>query len=112
LNTIDGEVCITVLHSCIKWYSAGFGGSKALHGKTLGLPEEMIDTRLPPLICFNQNSEEDLIHVLLVEEVQVPSDALVEAYSNLPAANNLMAPPTLAAGGKYIYILHTGAQLP
>jgi hypothetical protein len=79
-NTVNCEVCIIVLHS-IKQCSTGFGRSNALpHGKMLGLLGEMVDTRLPrPLLRLNQDPDEDLIHALLIEEVQVPSDTLVEA---------------------------------
>jgi hypothetical protein len=41
---------------------------------------------------FNQDPDEDLI-------VQVSSNALVEDYSNLPVAKDIMATPTLAAQG-------------
>jgi hypothetical protein len=57
-----------------------------------------MDTQLPPLIWFNQDPDEDLVHVLLVEEVRVPLNALVEAYFSLPVTENLMAPLTVAAG--------------
>jgi hypothetical protein len=64
-DIINGEVCIALLHS-IKWYSARFGGSNALHSKTLVLLREMVDTQQPPLIRCNQDPDEDL-----VEEVRV-----------------------------------------
>jgi hypothetical protein len=95
-NIVNGEVRVTVLHS-IKRYSTGFGGNNALHGKTLGLLGEVMDTQLPPLIRFHQDPNHDLVHALLVEEVRVPSNAQVDAYFSLPVAENLMVAPTVAA---------------
>jgi hypothetical protein len=46
-NIFNGEVWVTVLHS-IKRYSARFGGNNAIHGKTLGLLGEVMDTSVPP----------------------------------------------------------------
>jgi hypothetical protein len=96
-NINNGEVRATVLHS-IKRYSTGFGGNNALHGKTLGLLGEVMDTQLPPLIQFRQDPNHDLVHTLLVEEVRVPPNTQVDAYFSLPVAENLMAAPTVAAG--------------
>jgi hypothetical protein len=62
-NSVNGEVWITVIHS-IKRYSAGFGGNNALHGKTLGLLREVMDTQLPPLIWFHQDPNHNLLHAL------------------------------------------------
>jgi hypothetical protein len=86
-----------VLH-WIKQYSAGFGGNNALHGKTLGLLGEVMDTQLFPLIRFHQDPNHNLVHALLVKEVRVPSNALVDAYFSLPVAENPMVTPTVAAG--------------
>jgi hypothetical protein len=48
-NIINDVVCITMVHSILH-YSAGFGGSNALHGKTMALLGEMVGTQLPTLL--------------------------------------------------------------
>jgi hypothetical protein len=78
-NTPHGEVRITVIHSIAR-YSAGFGGSNALHGHTLALLGEMVDGQLPTLVKFDQDPQEDLAHALAVESVTVPPPAAVDAY--------------------------------
>jgi hypothetical protein len=57
-----------------------------------------MDTQLSPLIRFHQDPDHDLVHALLVEEVRIPSNAQVDAYFSLPAAENLMVAPAVAAG--------------
>jgi hypothetical protein len=78
-NFGQDAVKITVLHSIAR-YSAGFGGSNALHGHTLGLLGEMREDQLPMLVKFDKDPSEDLIHGLTLEEVTVPSDVLVDGY--------------------------------
>jgi hypothetical protein len=47
-NIVNEEVRVTILHS-IKRYSTGFIGNNALHGRTLGLLGEVMDTLSCPL---------------------------------------------------------------
>jgi hypothetical protein len=96
-NIINEVVRITIIHSIAR-YSAGFGGSNALHGKTLALLGEMVGTQLPTLVRFIADPLEDLAHGLALEAVRVPPDALVDAYFASPVAENLMPSPTVAQG--------------
>ncbi len=57
---------VTVIHS-IHRYSAGFGGSNALHGKTLALLGETVGTQLPMLVQFDPDPGEDFAHALAME---------------------------------------------
>jgi hypothetical protein len=82
-NSVNDVVPINVLHS-IGCYSAGFGGSNTLHGQTLALLGEKVDTQLPPLVRCNVDPEDDLAHGLAMEGTTVPSGAQVDAYFNAP----------------------------
>jgi hypothetical protein len=97
-NVGSDDVRITTIHSIAK-YSAGFGGSNALHGQTLGLLGEMVGNQLPALIRFGPSPDEDLVHGLTMEAVIVPSDNLVDAFYASPTAGHLMPQPTEAQGG-------------
>jgi hypothetical protein len=85
---INEVVRITVIHSIAR-YSAGFGGSNALHGKTLALLGEMVGTQLPTRVRFIADLLEDLA-------VRMPPDALVDAYFASQVAENLMPSPMAA----------------
>jgi hypothetical protein len=89
---------ITTVHS-IHRYSAGFGGSNALHGKTLALLGETVGSQLPMLVQFDPDPDEDFTHALTMENVTVPSDDMVDAYFALPIAGTLMPQPSVAQGG-------------
>jgi hypothetical protein len=97
-NIGSGDARITTIHSVAK-YSAGFGGSNALHGATLGLLGEMVGSQLPTLVRFDPDPAEDLIHALTMEAVTVPPDVLVDAYFATPTAGRLMPQPTVPQGG-------------
>jgi hypothetical protein len=81
-NIVNDVVTVMAVHSIYR-YSAGFGGTNALHGKTLRLLGEMVDSQLPALIRFDLEPNADLLHALKMEEVIVPSDAQVDAYFNM-----------------------------
>jgi hypothetical protein len=93
-----GEVKISVIHSIAR-YSAGFGGSNALHGQTLGLLGEMREDKLPMLVKFNPDPAENLAHALTMEEVTVPPDAALGSYFTTPTATYLIPQVTTAQGG-------------
>jgi hypothetical protein len=97
-NFGTGEVRISVIHSIAR-YSAGFGGSNALHGQMLGLLGEMREDQLPMLIKFNPDPAENLTHALLMEEVTVPPDAWLDGYFATPTATHLIPQVTTAQGG-------------
>jgi hypothetical protein len=97
-NILNDVVTVMTVHSIYR-YSAGFGGTNALHGKTLALLGEMVDSQLPTLIRFDLEATADLVHALEMEEVIVPSDAQVDAYFNVRTAENLMPAVTVANGG-------------
>jgi hypothetical protein len=61
---------ITTVHS-IHRYSAGFGGSNALHGKTLALLGEMMGMQLPMLVQFDAAPSENFEQALRMEGVTV-----------------------------------------
>jgi hypothetical protein len=96
-NTINDHARITLLHS-IGRYSARFGGSNALHGATLGLLGEMVDSHLPTLVRFSEDPLSDLAYGLRLESVNVPSDTQVDAYFAQTMATNLMPRPQVAQG--------------
>jgi hypothetical protein len=77
-------VRVTVVHS-IAGYSAGFGGSNALHGQVLALLGETVGPQLPMLVKSVDNPTEDLAHCFAMEEVCMPSNALVDAHFAGPA---------------------------
>jgi hypothetical protein len=89
---------ISVIHSIAR-YSAGFGGSNALHGHTLGLLGEMREDQLPMLVRFDKAPLENLEHSLIMEEVVVPTAALVDGYFATATATHLMPQVTTAQGG-------------
>jgi hypothetical protein len=97
-NRWNDVVRVTVVHS-IAPYSAGFGGSNALHGQVLALLGETVGPQLPMLVKFGEDPDEDLVHGLAMEEVWVPSDAIVDAYFAGPAAVDLMPATTVPLGG-------------
>jgi hypothetical protein len=96
-NIPNDEVRVTTVHSIAK-YSAGFGGSNALHGQTLALLGETVGPQLPTLVRFNPDPQEDLLRGLRMENMAVPPDALVDTYFASPVAENLMPQPTVAQG--------------
>lgn len=53
----DDVVQGITMHSVAK-YSAGFGGSNALHGKTVTLCREMVGPQLPMMVQFNTDPTE------------------------------------------------------
>jgi hypothetical protein len=59
-NICNNVVHVTVVHS-IACYSAGFGGSNALHGQMLALLGEMVGYQLPMLVLFMEDPTEDLL---------------------------------------------------
>jgi len=89
---------VTVLHSIAR-YSAGFGGSNALHGRVLGLLGEMVEDQLPTMIQFIDDPVHDLLHGLMLEEVRVQPAASVEAYFANPIALELMPKVAAMNGG-------------
>lgn len=97
-NRWNNVVRVTVVHS-IHRYSAGFGGSNALHGKVLALLGETVGNQLPMLVKLVDDPTEDLAHGLTLEQVCVPPDAMVDAYFAGPAAVDLMPSTSTAAGG-------------
>jgi hypothetical protein len=97
-NFGNDEVRVTIIHSIAR-YSAGFGGSNALHGKTLGLLGEMRGDQLPMLVRFGDDPDGKLAHALEMEEVSVPPEALVDTYFALATATHLMTHTTAAQGG-------------
>jgi hypothetical protein len=90
---------LQTVHS-ISRYSAGIGGSNALHRKTLALLGEMVDDQLLALVQFDPDPDNDLSHALAMEAVMIPSDELVDAYFAAAAAENLMPQPTQVQGAK------------
>jgi hypothetical protein len=58
-NRWNDVVRVTTVHS-IALYSAGFGGSNALHGQILALLGETVGTQLPMLVKFVDAPTEDL----------------------------------------------------
>jgi hypothetical protein len=52
-------------------YDAGFGGSDALHGKTVTLLGEMVGNQLPMLVQFDPDPTEEFTHALAMETVMV-----------------------------------------
>lgn len=97
-NTPHDAPRVTVLHSIAR-YSAGLGGSNALHGRILGLMGEMIGDQLPTMIAFMQEADHDLTHALTMEQVTVQPTAAVEAYFAGAAALQVMPLVTAANGG-------------
>jgi hypothetical protein len=97
-NIGNNVVRITVIHS-IAWYSAGFGGSNALHGQTLALLGETVGNQLPMLVKFMEDSAEDLPHALAMEAIVVPSEVQVATYFVNPVAENLLPGAPVAQGG-------------
>jgi hypothetical protein len=97
-NRWNNVVRVTVVHSIAR-YSSGFGGSNALHGQVLALLGETVGPQLPMLVKFVDDPTENLAHGLAMEEVCVPSDALVDAYFAGPAAVDLMPATTVPLGG-------------
>ena len=78
-NVVNEEPRVTVVHSMAR-YSAGFGGSNALHGWIVALLRETVGTQLPTLVSLSQDPDLDLAHALTQEECAVPSDAQVDNY--------------------------------
>jgi hypothetical protein len=97
-NRWNDVVRVTTLHSVAK-YSAGFGGSNALHGRVLALLGETVGTQLPMLVILVDDPTEDLAHGFAMEEVCVPSDALVDANFAGVATVDLMPATTVPQGG-------------
>jgi hypothetical protein len=97
-NIGNDVVRITTGHSIHK-YGAGFGGSNALHGRTLALLGETVGTQLPMLVKFVSAPTENFAYALRMESVIVPSDAILDAYYALPTAEMLLTRPTVAQGG-------------
>jgi hypothetical protein len=61
---------VTVLHSVAR-YSVGFGGQAALHGKVIGLMDEMVGDQLPPMVRFRDVATENLAHAFALENVTI-----------------------------------------
>jgi hypothetical protein len=97
-NIGNNVVRVTVMHSIAR-YSAGFGGSNALHGQTLALLGETVGNQLPMLVKFMEDPAEDLPHALAMEAVVVPSEIQVTTYFANPAAENLLPGAPVAQGG-------------
>jgi hypothetical protein len=97
INIGQESAKVTTVHS-IHRYSAGFGGSNALHGKTLALLGETVGTQLPMLVQFSPDPAENFPHALAMGNVLVPSHDMVEAYFTQPTAGTLMAPASVAQG--------------
>jgi hypothetical protein len=98
-NICNNVVQVTVVHMIARC-SAGFGGSNALHGKTLALLlGETVGDQLPMLLQFMNNPAENLIHALAKEEVTVLLEAQVTTYFAGPGAENLMPGTTVPQGG-------------
>jgi hypothetical protein len=97
-NRWNDVVRVTTVHSIAR-YSAGFGGSNALHGRILALLGETVGTQLPMLVKFVDAPTEDLAHWFAMEGVTVPLEALVDAYFARAAALDLMPDTTVALGG-------------
>jgi hypothetical protein len=97
INIGQESARVTAVHS-IHRYSAGFGGSNALHGKTLALLGETVGTQLPMLVQFSSDQSESFAHALAMENVLVPSDEMVEAYYLLPTAETVMPQPSVIQG--------------
>jgi hypothetical protein len=65
-NKPHGVPRVTVMHSLFR-YSAGFGGTNALHGKMLGMLGETVGGKLPPLVQFRDDDAEiDFASALLL----------------------------------------------
>jgi hypothetical protein len=60
---------------------------------------ETVGPQLPMLVKFVEDPDEDLVHGLAMEEVCIPSDAIVDAYFAGPAAAELMPATTVPLGG-------------
>jgi hypothetical protein len=97
INIGQESAKVTTVHS-IHRYSAGFGGSNALHGKTLALLGETVGNQLPMLVKFDPDPAENFAHALAMESVIVPSDGMVDAHYALPTAGTLMAQPSVIQG--------------
>jgi hypothetical protein len=97
-NICNNEVSITAVHSIGK-YSAGLGGSNALHGRSLPLLGEMRGDQLPMLVSFDEDPDKNLSHALELEPVVVPTDALVDAYFATATATHLIE--WLRVGGEW-----------
>ena len=76
---------MTLVHS-IHRYSAGFGGSNALHGKTPALLGETVGAQLPMLVQFDPDPDEDFSHGLALQDVVIPTNDMVEAHYALPTS--------------------------
>jgi hypothetical protein len=97
-NQLYGAPRVTVMHSLFR-YSAGFGGTNALHGKIVGMLGETVGGQLPPLIRFRDDDVEvDFASALMLENVNVQPAAAVTAYFEGPAAREVMPAVTIAAG--------------
>jgi hypothetical protein len=96
-NTGNGSAQVNLLHSAAK-YSADFGGSNVLHGRTLALLGEAIGDQLPMMVRFNDDPTENLTHALVLESVIVPTKAQVDANFAAPTAGNLMTAVTVLTG--------------
>jgi hypothetical protein len=97
-NRWNNVVRVTVVHRIAR-YSARFGGSNALPGQALALLGETVGPQLPMLVKLVDNPSKDLGHGLAMEEVCVPSNALVDAYFAGPATVDLMPATTVPLGG-------------
>jgi hypothetical protein len=76
-NRWNNVVRVTVVHSIAR-YSAGFGGSNALHGQVLALLGETVGPQLPMLVKLLEDPALDLAHGFAMEEFCVPLDALLD----------------------------------
>jgi hypothetical protein len=97
-NTPIGSPRVTVIHSIAR-YSAGFGGTSAFNGRILGLMGEMVEEQLPPMVQFPEEAEANLLHGLLLENINVQPTALVDAYFTGAAPLEVMRMVPLAQGG-------------
>jgi hypothetical protein len=64
----------------------------------------MREDQLPMLVKFDPDPDENLAHALMMEEVTVPSDALVDAYFATETATHLMPQVTLGQGGVAMHL--------
>jgi hypothetical protein len=97
-NKPHGVPRVTVMHSLFR-YSAGFGGSNALHGKILGMLGETVGGGLPPLVQFRDDDPDlDFVSALALENVNVQPTAAVTAYFAGPDAQDVMPAVSVAAG--------------
>jgi hypothetical protein len=102
-NTPHNAPRITVVHS-IGRYSAGFGGSNALHGRELGLLGEMVDDQLPTMVQFLTDADLGLAHGLLLEDVTVQPTNATDAYFATATALEVMPAVTEANGGVNMHL--------